>query len=137
MRAGLAEADAHPDPLVQFERWFSDALAAALPLANADDARHRHRRGRARCTRVVLLKGVESGGFVFYTNYDSRKGRAARGMRPRPASSSCGRSASGRCGIEGKVEKVSAADSTSISRAGLLAPACRLAPRRKASVVDE
>ena len=35
MRAGLAEADAHADPLPQFERWFKDALAADLPLANA------------------------------------------------------------------------------------------------------
>jgi pyridoxamine 5'-phosphate oxidase len=35
MRAGLTEADAHLDPFVQFERWFKDALAAELPLANA------------------------------------------------------------------------------------------------------
>ena len=35
MRTGLAEAQAHADPLVQFERWFGDAQAAGLPLANA------------------------------------------------------------------------------------------------------
>ena len=35
MRAGLAEGDAHADPLAQFQRWFHDAQAAELPLANA------------------------------------------------------------------------------------------------------
>jgi pyridoxamine 5'-phosphate oxidase len=74
MRAGLSEAQASPDPLRQFESWFQDALAAQLPLPNAMtlatvDA------GGAPSARVVLLKGLDSGGFVFYTNYDSRKGR--------------------------------------------------------------
>ena len=73
MRAGLAEADALADPFAQFERWFQDALAAGLPLANAmtlatvTDA-------ATPDARIVLLKGVEGGGFVFYTNYRSRKG---------------------------------------------------------------
>jgi pyridoxamine 5'-phosphate oxidase len=74
MRAGLAEADAHPDPLQQFERWFKEALAANLPLANAMTLATVSDSG-APDARVVLLKGVEDGGFVFYTNYDSRKGR--------------------------------------------------------------
>ena len=74
MRAGLAEADAHPDPLLQFERWFKDALAADLPLANAMTLATVSPEG-APDARVVLLKGVESGGFTFYTNYHSRKGR--------------------------------------------------------------
>ena len=74
MRAGLAEADAHADPLPQFERWFEDALAAGLPLANAMTLATVSAAG-APDARVVLLKGVDGGGFVFYTNYDSRKGR--------------------------------------------------------------
>jgi pyridoxamine 5'-phosphate oxidase len=74
MRAGLAEADALPDALLQFERWFKDALAADLPLANAMTLATVSPAG-APDARVVLLKGVEDGGFVFYTNYDSRKGR--------------------------------------------------------------
>ena len=74
MRAGLAEADAHADPLVQFERWFKDALAAQLPLANAMTLAT-VAAGGAPDARIVLLKGVENGGFVFYTNYESRKGR--------------------------------------------------------------
>jgi pyridoxamine 5'-phosphate oxidase len=74
MRAGLAEADASPDPLLQFERWFKDALAAGLPLANAMTLATVSPEGKPDA-RIVLLKGVEGGGFVFYTNYQSRKGR--------------------------------------------------------------
>ena len=81
MRAGLAEADAHADPLVQFERWFKDALAAQLPLANAMTLATVAAEG-APDARIVLLKGVEDGGFVFYTNYESRKGRQ---LAARPA----------------------------------------------------
>ena len=74
MRAGLSEADAPADPFAQFERWFKDALAANLPLANAMTLATVTPEGNPDA-RIVLLKGVEDGGFVFYTNYDSRKGR--------------------------------------------------------------
>ena len=74
MRAGLREADALADPFAQFERWFQDALAAKLPLANAMTLATVTPQG-APDARIVLLKGVEAGGFVFYTNYESRKGR--------------------------------------------------------------
>jgi len=65
--------DADPDPFVQFERWFEDAREherdpTALILATATPA------GRP-SARTVLLKGVDGGGFVFYTNYTSRKAR--------------------------------------------------------------
>jgi pyridoxamine 5'-phosphate oxidase len=73
MRAGLAEADALADPFAQFERWFKDALAAKLPLANAMTLATVTPRG-APDARIVLLKGVDQGGFVFFTNYESRKG---------------------------------------------------------------
>jgi len=74
MRAGLSEASADPDPLRQFERWFEDALRARVPLPNAMTLATVSRSG-APSARVVLLKGVEQGGFSFYTNYLSRKGR--------------------------------------------------------------
>jgi pyridoxamine 5'-phosphate oxidase len=67
MRAGLAERDAHADPLAQFERWFRDAQAAQLPLANAMTLATVSAEG-APAARVVLLKAVEGGGFVFYSN---------------------------------------------------------------------
>jgi pyridoxamine 5'-phosphate oxidase len=74
MRAGLSEAQADADPLRQFERWFEDARRAKLPLPNAMTLATVTAAG-APSARIVLLKGVERGGFVFYTNYLSRKGR--------------------------------------------------------------
>ncbi|HEY5900420.1 MAG TPA: pyridoxamine 5'-phosphate oxidase [Burkholderiales bacterium] len=74
MRAGLSEADADRDPLRQFERWFADALEAKLPLPNAMTLATVGENG-APSARIVLLKGIERGAFVFYTNYRSRKGR--------------------------------------------------------------
>jgi pyridoxamine 5'-phosphate oxidase len=74
MRAGLSEAQADADPLQQFQRWFEDALRAKLPLPNAMTLATVTSAG-APSARIVLLKGVEQGGFVFYTNYLSRKGR--------------------------------------------------------------
>src|SRR5687768_8765320 len=73
MRAGLSEAHAASDPVLQFERWFKDALNAGLALPNAMTLATVTPSG-APSARVVLLKGVEGGGFVFYTNYRSRKG---------------------------------------------------------------
>ena len=74
MRAGLSEAHADPDPIRQFERWFEDALRARLPLPNTMTLATSGA-GGAPSARVVLLKGIDAGGFVFYTNYRSRKAR--------------------------------------------------------------
>jgi pyridoxamine 5'-phosphate oxidase len=74
MRSGLSEAQADPDPIRQFERWIEDAVRAQLPLPNAMTLATVAPSG-APSARTVLLKGVESGGFLFYTNYLSRKGR--------------------------------------------------------------
>lgn len=72
MRAGLSEADAQRDPIRQFELWFQDALHAGVPLPNAMTLATADASG-APSARVVLLKGIEDGGFVFYTSYASRK----------------------------------------------------------------
>jgi len=74
MRAGLSESEMDRDPMRQFERWFEDALRAELPLVNAMTLATVGAAGKP-SARVVLLKGVEGGGFVFYTNYASRKAR--------------------------------------------------------------
>jgi pyridoxamine 5'-phosphate oxidase len=74
MREGLDEKDVLPDPLAQFAVWFAEAVKAELPLPNAMSlatVSHDHRPS----SRLVLLKGVDHGGFVFYTNTTSRKGR--------------------------------------------------------------
>src|SRR6185503_5496618 len=72
--AGLRRADLDPDPIVQFTRWFDQATAAGLTEANAGTLATADKLGRP-SARIVLLKGVDPRGFVFFTNYDSRKGR--------------------------------------------------------------
>src|SRR5688500_3629340 len=74
MRAGLSEAQADPDPIRQFERWFEDAARANLPLPNAMTLATVTPDGLP-SARIVLLKGIERGAFVFYTNTRSRKGK--------------------------------------------------------------
>lgn len=109
MRAGFSEADTHADPLVQFERWFKDALAAQLPLANAMTLATVSAEG-APNARVVLLKGLEDGGFVFYTNYESRKGRQLA-ENPLACLVFLWAPLERQVRIEGRVEKVTAAES--------------------------
>lgn len=74
MRESLDEADVAPAPLDQFKRWFDQAVEAQLPMVNAMTLATVSAGGRP-AARIVLLKGVEHGGFVFYTNYQSRKGK--------------------------------------------------------------
>ena len=109
MRAGLSEADTHADPFVQFERWFKDALDAALPLANAFTLATVSPEG-APDARVVLLKGIERGAFVFYTNYASRKGRQLA-ARPLGCMVFLWAPLERQIRVEGRVEKVSAQES--------------------------
>jgi pyridoxamine 5'-phosphate oxidase len=71
--AALDEADADPDPLHQFERWMAEAIRAQLPEPTAMTLATADASGRP-SARIVLLKGVGADGFVFFTNYASRKG---------------------------------------------------------------
>jgi pyridoxamine 5'-phosphate oxidase len=77
-RAGLAESDLAPDWLTQFERWLGDATAAGLLEPNAMILASADGDGRPNA-RAVLLKGLDERGFVFYTNYESTKGRELAG----------------------------------------------------------
>ena len=77
-RAELDEQASHPDPLHQFQQWLQEAIDAKVPEPNAMtlatvDAQLRP------STRVVLIKGLDERGIVWYTNYDSRKGQALAG----------------------------------------------------------
>lgn len=72
--AGLAEKDLARDPFRQFEKWFAEAQAAKIAEPNAMVLATATRDGRP-STRIVLLKAVDGRGFVFYSNYESRKGR--------------------------------------------------------------
>ncbi len=73
LRASLSETDVDPDPLRQFQRWLDEAIAAELPEPTAMTLATVASDGTP-SARVVLLKGIDAGGFVFFTNYESRKG---------------------------------------------------------------
>lgn len=73
-RDALDEDAADPDPLRQFQHWLQQALDAQLPEPNAMTLATVGPDGRP-STRVVLIKGVDARGLVWYTNYHSRKGR--------------------------------------------------------------
>jgi pyridoxamine 5'-phosphate oxidase len=77
-RAELSEDASHGDPLKQFDQWLTEAISAEIPEPNAmtlatvgSDLRP--------STRIVLIKGYDDQGLVFYTNYESRKGHELAG----------------------------------------------------------
>ena len=70
----LGEGDVDADPIVQFTRWFEQALAGEITEPNAMTVATATRDG-VPSARMVLLKGFDARGFVFYTNYESQKGR--------------------------------------------------------------
>jgi pyridoxamine 5'-phosphate oxidase len=71
---GIDVVDLDDDPLVEFDRWMQLAIDADLPLPNAMMIATADSEGRP-SARVTLLKGVDANGFVFFSNYESRKGR--------------------------------------------------------------
>ena len=73
-RDALDEEASAADPLRQFENWFEQALSAQLPEPNAMTLATVGVDGRP-STRIVLIKGFDARGLVWYTNYDSRKGQ--------------------------------------------------------------
>ena len=70
-RYGLRRNSLDPDPVGQFRRWFTDAVAAELVEPNAMVLSTTD--GRRPSSRTVLLKAYDERGFVFFTNYESRK----------------------------------------------------------------
>ena len=108
-RAELSEDASHPDPLQQFAQWLQEAITAEVPEPNAmtlatvgSDLRP--------STRVVLIKGFDAGGIVWYTNYASRKGQELAG-NPFAALQFHWVELERVVRIEGVVEKVSDAES--------------------------
>src|SRR4051812_48848621 len=82
-RARLDEASVAPDPLVEFARWFDEAVRAEARDPNAMTLATASAEG-APSARIVLLKGFDERGFVFFTDYRSRKGTEL-GDNPRAA----------------------------------------------------
>ncbi len=73
-KASLDQATIEKDPIAQFEKWFHEALEAEVMEANAMTLSTITETGRP-TARIVLLKGVEQNKFLFYTNYQSQKGK--------------------------------------------------------------
>jgi pyridoxamine 5'-phosphate oxidase len=108
-RAELDESASNPDPLKQFDKWLKEAISGAVPEPNAmtlatvsGDLRP--------STRVVLIKGYDARGIVWYTNYESRKGRELAG-NPFAALQFHWVELERVVRIEGVVEKISAEES--------------------------
>ena len=108
-KAELSEEASHADPMRQFDQWFNEALKSELPEPNAmtvatvgSDLRP--------STRVVLIKGYDERGIVWYTNYDSRKGQELAG-NPWAALQFHWVELERVVRIEGRVEKVSTEES--------------------------
>lgn len=105
----LDASDVDPDPIRQFQTWFSQALDAKLPEPNAMTVATVDAEGRP-AARILLIKGVDERGFVFFTNYDSRKGRELA-ANPHAALLFHWIELERQVRIEGRVEKTSDAES--------------------------
>ncbi|WP_186122757.1 pyridoxamine 5'-phosphate oxidase [Burkholderia gladioli] len=110
-RASLDEADVAPDPIRQFDKWFKEALDAQLPEPNTMTLATVDAEGRP-SARIVLIKGVDERGFVFFTNYESRKGREIA-HTPHAALLFYWIELERQVRIEGRIEKTSTAESDS------------------------
>ncbi len=108
-RAELDESASLADPLAQFELWLQQALSSELPEPNAMTLATVGADGRP-STRVVLIKGCDARGIVWFTNYDSRKGRELA-AHPQAALQFHWVELERVVRIEGRVEKVDAAES--------------------------
>jgi pyridoxamine 5'-phosphate oxidase len=73
-RGSLTKSAVNPDPILQFKKWLDEALISEVPEANAMTLATVNADGQP-SARIVLIKGVDARGFVFFTNYDSHKGR--------------------------------------------------------------
>lgn len=105
----LIEKNVPANPMVLFQRWFKEALKAQVLDTNAFAVASVSASGKP-SNRIVLLKGLDPKGFVFFTNYESRKGRE---LRQKPAASLLffWPQLSRQVRIDGKVAKVSAQES--------------------------
>ncbi len=108
-RAELDESASAGEPLQQFSKWLDEAIAAEVPEPNAMTLATVGADGRP-STRIVLIKGFDARGIVWYTNYDSRKGRELEG-HPHAALQFHWVELERVVRIEGRVEKASAEES--------------------------
>lgn len=106
---GLSRKDLHPDPFQQFERWFQQACEAKLPEPNAMTLATATTQAEP-CLRTVLLKYFDQDGFVFFTNYESRKAKQI-GKNPNVALLFLWLELERQVMIQGRAAKISTAES--------------------------
>jgi pyridoxamine 5'-phosphate oxidase len=104
-RAELDENASHAQPLAQFDQWLNEAIRSEIPEPNAMTLATVNHNLRP-STRIVLIKGYDERGLVWYTNYDSRKGQELAG-NPYAALQFHWVELERVVRIEGRVEKVS------------------------------
>jgi pyridoxamine 5'-phosphate oxidase len=109
MQRGLDEGQMDADPIRQFQLWFDATVAAGHPEPNAMAVATATLDG-APSARMTLLKGLDERGFVFYTNYESRKG-GELAANPRAALIFFWVLLERQVRVEGRVERVTAAES--------------------------
>jgi len=105
----LLEASLDPDPIVQFQQWYQDARDAGISQADAMTLATAARDGTP-SARIVLMKIVDDRGFIFFTNYRSRKGRELA-ENPRAALIFYWEALGRQVRIEGTAEKIPGAES--------------------------
>ncbi|MDX2247137.1 MAG: pyridoxamine 5'-phosphate oxidase [Bacteroidia bacterium] len=104
----LDESEVSSNPFVQFEQWFASAVEAGVKEPNAMSLATSYEGQPS--VRIVLLKGFDEKGFVFYTNYQSRKAQEMA-QNPRAAVSFFWAELHRQIHIEGAIEKITAAES--------------------------
>jgi pyridoxamine 5'-phosphate oxidase len=109
MRESLSEGDVELDPILQFGRWWKEALASDIEEVNAMTLATCNAAG-VPSARIVLLKDYDPSGFVFYTNYQSRKGKEIA-ANPHASLLFFWKELERQVRIEGKIEKVAAKES--------------------------
>lgn len=105
----LDETDVDADPFRQFHAWLAQAMEAKVPDATAMTLSTVDEEGNP-SGRIMLLKGLDAHGFVFYSNYESRKGTQLA-ARPRAALTFFWKELERQVRVEGAIEKVSGAES--------------------------
>lgn len=105
----LDERNVDPNPIVLFKRWFDAAIASGSRLPDAMTLATASKDGRP-SARMILLKGIDDDGFVFYTNYNSQKARELE-ENPRAALVLYWVQLDRQIRVEGPVEQVTAAES--------------------------
>jgi pyridoxamine 5'-phosphate oxidase len=107
--ASLEEADVAANPIDQFTRWWNEAVASQIDEVNAMTLATVNAAG-VPAARIVLLKGYNPNGFIFFTNYESDKGKNLA-QNPHAALVFFWKELERQIRIEGAVEKVSAEES--------------------------